>query len=396
MNLRAALRRPEIHDLGIYGGATGVAALLTLVLTRELWRGLAPAAFGLWALVDPMLLPAASLVLLGIDHAIVKQLRVDREPLPVIAGGLLATGLPAALACLLAIGGVARIGFHIGWTGALLLTLVGEALILMVQTAFRASGAVRMFAAVLLSRNLLYLTALLALLHRQQDAPLGLGLVFLARGVCVLLVSVVALPRLRPVFRVSWPRYRDALRYGSPLLLTTFVYAVADLSDRWVLAQFSGVVAVGVYSLHLKVAAILAQAIVIPFGLWFPPERFKHIGDPDGGRRFFVRTAVLLALICSYLSGGVWLARAPLLAIIAPGAAVSPGVLACCLAGVVCLAMSQALNVGLLAPGHTGKNVWCNGVAVAVTGLAALAAVPFLGMTAPRSAGSSAGWRSSG
>ena len=91
------------------------------------------------------------------------------------------------------------------------------------------------------------------------------------------------------------------------------------MTDRWLLAEFKGVVAVGVYALHLKIAAILSQAIVIPFGLWFPPERFKRLEDRDGGRQFFIRTAVVLALLCYYFAGGIWLMRNTLLRLIAPG-----------------------------------------------------------------------------
>ena len=235
------------------------------------------------------------------------------------------------------------------------------------------------FAALLLSRNLVYLLALWVMQMRAPPQALSLGTVFLARGGCVVAVSLVAVAALRPVLRLDWSRYADALRYGFPLLLTTFIYALTDMTDRWFLAEFAGVVAVGTYALHLKVAAILSQAIVIPFGLWFPPERFKRLDAHDGGRRFFIRTAVGLAIICGYLSGAVWLARDLVLPLIAPGVVASPLVLACCLGAVTCLALSQALNVGLLLPGHTGKNALCTGYAVVASVVAASLLVPSFG-----------------
>jgi O-antigen/teichoic acid export membrane protein len=375
------LRHPDMRNIALYGVATGLAALLTLVLTRVLWRALTPADFGVWALVDPMLAPAASLVLFGVDHAIVKQLRIDRLKLDAVTGALLVSTLPATALCLLAIGLVSQFWFHLAWTGALLLTVAGEALILMMQTAFRATGAVGMFAALLLSRNLLYLAMLLVARHTMAAGSLSIGLVFLTRGACVMLVSLAGVAVMRPALRIDWARYADAVRYGFPLVLTTFIFSLTDMTDRWFLAAFDGVIAVGIYALHLKVAAILAQAIVIPFGLWFPPERFKRLDDPDGGRQFFVRTAVALALICGYLSGLVWLARDVVLPLIAPGIVASPLVLACCLGSVTCLALSQALNVGLLMPGHTGKNAICTCYAVVATWCAAWALVPAIGMS---------------
>jgi O-antigen/teichoic acid export membrane protein len=373
------LRLHALSNIAIYGIATALAAVLTLLQTRVLWRSLTPADFGVWALVDPLLTPLAGLVLFGVDHAIVKQLQADRRPLRVVAGTLLISTLPATAICLLVIGLVSNLAFHLAWTDALLLTVAGEALILMMQTAFRSTGAVVQFAALLVSRNVLYLALLLSFRFASGMGSLPIELVFLTRGVCVILVGLVAVAALRPVLRVDWSSYRDALHYGFPLLLTTFIYGLTDMTDRWFLAEYSGVVAVGVYSLHLKTAAIMAQAIVIPFGLWFPPERFKRLHDVDRGSAFFKRTAAALAVICAYLSGCVWLARDFVLPMIAPGVVASPLILACCLAAVTCLAVSHALNVGLLMPGHTRKNAYCTVVATVATVLAAGILVPVWG-----------------
>jgi O-antigen/teichoic acid export membrane protein len=374
------LRSPALRNIAIYGISTGLAAALILVQTRVLWRALTPADFGIWALADPLMLPLACLVLFGIDQAIVKQQQADGKPLPVVVGALLTATVPATLLCLLVIGLVAEFAFHLPWTNALLLTVGGEALILMMQTAFRSTGATVPFAALLVSRNLLYLALLAGVRLVTAPVPLSVGTVFTMRGACVIALSLVAIAALRPKPRVDWTAYRDAVGYGFPLLITTFIYGVSDMTDRWFLAEFSGVIAVGVYSLHLKMAAIMAQAIVIPFGLWFPPERFRHINDPDQGHAFFKRTAAVVALVCAYLSGCVWLARDIVLPLIAPGIVASPLVLGCCLGGVTCLALSHAFNVGLLQPGHTSKNAYCTAYAVAATFFAACVLVPLFGM----------------
>jgi len=307
-------------------------------------------------------------------------LSMDRLPLRVVAGTLLLTTLPGTALCLLAIGLVSRMAFHLAWTDALVLAVAGEALILVTQTAFRATGAVALFAVALLARNVLYLGFLLLVRAASATAPVSIGLVFLTRGLCVMLVGVASLMVMRPCFRFDWASYRGAVHYGFPLLLTVFLYTLTDMTDRWFLAEFTGVLAVGVYALHLKIAAILSQAIVVPFGLWFAPERFKRLNDPDEGRFFFIGTAVALALICGYLSGAVWLARDVVLPLLAPGVVASPLILACCLGAVTCLALSQALNVGLLLPGHTGKNAICTAGAIAATVLAAGILVPLFGM----------------
>ena len=277
------------------------------------------------------------------------------------------------------IGLAAGFVFHLSWTPALLLTMTGEALILMMQTAFRATGAVYGFAGLTLSRNLLYLVVLVVISARFIQGDLSIGIVFLTRGACVIFVSVLAVVALRPVMRPDRPRYLDAVRYGFPLLLTTFIFALTDMADRWFLVNFDGLIEAGVYALHLKIAAILSQAIVIPFGLWFPPERFRRLDQPDGGRSFFIRTALVLSLICGYLAGAVWLARDTVLPLIAPGLVASPLVLGCCLGAVICLALSQALNVGLLLPGHTSKNAICSIYSVIAIVMSCSLLVPVFG-----------------
>jgi O-antigen/teichoic acid export membrane protein len=367
------------YDIGLYGVAIAVAAVLALLLTRVLWQTLTPVDFGFWSLIDPMLSQLAALLLLGVDMAIIKQVQLDKRSLRLVVGTLLISTVPASAFGLLVIGVIAQFALHLAWTEALLLTLAGEALLLMVQTAFRAAGAVWGFAVVLVTRNLLYLAGLLAVEASGLARPLSLDVTFLLRGGCVLGVGIIAVIALRPSRRIDWSAYRDAVGYGFPLLLTTFLFAVGDMADRWALATFAGVVEVGIYALHLKVAAILSQAIVIPFGLWFPPERFRHMDDADGGHRFFIRTGLGLTAICGFLSGGIWLARDPVLSLIAPGVVAAPVIMACCLAAVICLALSQALNVGLLLPGHTSKNAICSAVGLAVTVVASVGLVPVAG-----------------
>ena len=370
------LRHPDVRNFLVYGTATALAAVLTLIQTRILWHSLKPADFGLWSLIDPMLLPAASLLLFGIEHSIVKQVQNDGLSLQIVTGALLATTLPITLLLIIVTYFALHLAFQLAYANALLITIAGEALLLIMQTALRATGAIAAFAAVLLSRNLLYIMILLFASYQNRGAPFSIGFVFLTRGGCVILVSLAATAALRPVLRPDPARYFDAVRYGFPLLLTIFIYSLTDMTDRWFLAEFSGVTTVGIYTLHLKIAAIFSQAIVIPFGLWFPPERLKHLKDPDGGSAFFIRVAILLGLICGYVAGAVWLARDHVLQLIAPGVAASPLILACCLGAVICLALSQALNVGLLIPGYTSKNVICNTYAILATAVSAGVMVP--------------------
>jgi O-antigen/teichoic acid export membrane protein len=378
--LISLLKRKETLSIGVYGLATVLSALLTLLLTRILWRSLDGTAFGVWSLIDPLLAPVASMVLVGVDFAVVKQFRMDHLPMRVVVGHLLVTGLPAALLCLAGVALIAFYGFHITWMAALLATVLGEALIRLLSTALRATGDVYWYAAIQVGRNLVYIALLLLTIHELSTVPLDNDFVFAARGACMIGVSLLALALFRPSLRFDARHYAEAVRYGFPLLMATFFYSASDMVDRVILAHFAGVELAGIYAVHLKIAAFLSQAIVIPFGLWFPPERFKHAEDVDGGNAFFIATALALTVIATVSAGGVWLARDILMSIIAPGTHASAVVTAACLGSVIGLALSQALNVGLLLPGQTLKNTYCVIFAVLATLVVSVVAVPWLHM----------------
>ena len=209
-----SLRHPDIRNVAVYGIATAAAAVLTLVQTRVLWHALLPADFGIWTLIDPMLVPCASLVLFGIEYAIVKQIQSDGGSLRVVTGTLLVSTLPATMLCLVIMYVVSHFVFRFAWIDVLLLAITGEALILVVQSAFRATGSVLAFSAVLLTRNLLYLAILLFASFYGGGSPFSVRFVFLARGGCVIFLSLIATAVLRPILRPNQARYFDAVRYG--------------------------------------------------------------------------------------------------------------------------------------------------------------------------------------
>jgi O-antigen/teichoic acid export membrane protein len=364
----------------IYAFATAFSALGALLLTRVLWLRLSAEDFGSWVLADAVLLVIVPALLLGTDHSLIKQVRLDKQPVGKVMGVLVSGCLPP-----LVIGGLIVGAFSAKldseWGLALTCAIVAEALLVLVQAAFRAADRALCFAFLLVARTYGYVLLLVTSPLLLGDPQLTLSDVFLLRAGWVAGLSVLGLMALRPELSFDLQVWRRALRYGFPLLLAITIHAAADLADRVALGWYVGSAAVGIYALHLKLASILSQAVVVPFGLWFPPERLRHMEDSDGGRNFFLTVADTLLALCLLLGGTLWLCREPLLTIIAPGSEVSPMLLGLCIVATLCLALGQVFNVGLMLPGQTRHNATCMLAAALAAAGAAVALVPLLETT---------------
>jgi O-antigen/teichoic acid export membrane protein len=118
---------------------------------------------------------------------------------------------------------------------------------------------------------------------------------------------------------------------------------------------------------------------MMPFMLWFPTERFRHMRDADGGNAFFGTTAELFLLALVVASGGIYLAGPAILAVLAPDVAFDRAVLGLVLLSMVAIGMTHPLNVGLLKPGHTHENMYAIAAGIAVLAVAILPLTAILG-----------------
>ncbi|MCW8327898.1 oligosaccharide flippase family protein [Photobacterium sp. SDRW27] len=74
------------------------------------------------------------------------------------------------------------------------------------------------------------------------------------------------------------------LKYGGPVVISTIgLYAITGL-DRWILAAQVGVESLAVYAVAVKFALIMSL-LMQPFTLWWFPNRFQILQEPDGKRR---------------------------------------------------------------------------------------------------------------
>ncbi len=364
-----------------YGLVTIVAAGATFLTVPVLIRLLGIDGFGLWSLIEPLILVGGVLVLLGSEHGAIKQIAYDRLAPGLAAGRLLMTAAPAAILIALAF----FVGFRTFWDATLavpaVLLMLAEGLLTLLTASCRAADRPAGYALGQGGRAALFLAILapgfvwspLAIDSVEGVAAARLAIAaLLALGLAVIL-------RARP----GWaPRaYGDAVRYGGFILATGLLAMVVEAGDRYILAWFRDPMTVGIYVVHIKMAAIVGQGITTPFMLWFPVERFRHLQDADGGSAFFSAAAVLLLGMLLAVSGSVWLMGPLLMQLFAPGVGFDPVVSAYVLAATVAVGMGYPMNVGLLKPGLTHRNVYPSLLAALLSMALAVALVPSLGPT---------------
>lgn len=380
MAWRQTIRSLLSSSLLAYGAVTVAAAAVTLLAVPLLIALLGMEAYGRWTLIEAALFFATAFVLVGIDHGAIKQVAHDGRSVPEVAGAL----LPVAAAVALLAGGVtfllARAYFGDTLAALLALSAIAEAFLVLTIAIARAGRLTLLFAIGQIGRSALFLVVLGAALAfgwavlASLEGALAARLILLA-GVAGLLVLAI-----RPALRWSPPDWSDASRYGSFILVTSLLALVIENADRFIIEANAGSAMVGAYVAHVKLIALIGQAIVTPFMLWFPAERFVHLRDADGGSRFFSRAATGMFVTMIWASCGLYLVAPFLLALIAPGVEFNAIVFFWLLAGGVFGAMGYAVNIGLLKPGLTHLNLVAAAFGAAAALLAEFMLTPLYGV----------------
>lgn len=380
------------YGLAVYALITATAALSTFLAIPILVRILGLEGFGAWSLVEPLVFFGTMLALFGAEHGVMKQVAHDGGDVREVVGELLPPSVVAiALAACVTFAAALVIAGSVRTAGLVAALAAVEGVLAFLMVAARASGRILGFAIGQIGRTTLFLAALVLVLVLPFVAVAGLDEVLAIRLAVLAAVAAVVLVVLRPRWGFSFGRFRDAVIYGYGILVTSLLTFLLDVADRYALQFFSDTEAVGAYVVHVKVAALVGQGLLMPFMLWFPTERFRHLRDADGGERFFRATAEIFLLALVFVCGGVYLAGPIVVALLAPEVAFDPWVLGLILVATAVIGMTHPLNVGLLQPGETHKNVYTILVGLAVLALTivpATAAFGASGAAAARLAGS--------
>jgi O-antigen/teichoic acid export membrane protein len=269
------------RDVAIYGGADLLFKLLQFAFIPLYSHRLSVAEFGVLALVTVSAALAGILVNLGVSYSVQRfyfdaDLPEARRPVLVTTGlvQLLVSGTLLLFLLGLALGqarGDLASEYHLPWVFVLvgLLTVLPDQVAQYSLDASRLQFAPWRFCAIALVKNVLGLLIGLWLLLERDMGVLGL----LAGN---LIAAVLAAPLGLWLIRrdLTWridPAYSAMmLRFGSPFIFTAAAYWIFASMDRWLLAELSDPVQVGLFSIAFKFAAILTLVIGAFHQAWVP------------------------------------------------------------------------------------------------------------------------------
>ena len=285
------------RDIAIYGGVDLVFKLAQFALIPIYTRVLTVAEFGTMALLQVSMLLVAAAANLGINYAVQRfyfdaSVPLDRRSALVTTGlvqlvvtSLIVVGTLAALAFQV------RLGIEQDYGITWVLVLVALATVFPDQLSAFALDTARVqfsplrFCAISFVKNIVGLAVGLWLMLGW-----GMGLLGLFAG--NLIGSSLAFPLglwlIRRDLAVTFDRkyHRMLLRYGAPFVFTVAGYWAFSSMDRFLLAHFGDAVQVGLFSIALKFASVMALAITAFHQAWVPMALRMVQDDPEHRRIF--------------------------------------------------------------------------------------------------------------
>ena len=287
-----------------YGAVTATTAVARFFVVSLLVRNLGAAEFGRWSLYEPAVVVLSQLVLLGVNFGLIKQINQDKLTPAVAVRALFLAGQPLVIVACAAVF-VLSLRLDLAWPGPLFLALLiyTESIFLLLFSSYRAAGSIGAFAISSLLKVLALLAVLVLALHSRLpwthkaenvlSWSFGASLVGLASG-----LLAVRLLHYRQFFtpaagnRSPWRIYGNAVRYGLPLLVTGVLAMAIEFAARYILDMHVDRGQLATYVVSARLSSIVEVAIITPFGLWWPTERFRRLESRDGGRQFFKAVSV--------------------------------------------------------------------------------------------------------
>jgi O-antigen/teichoic acid export membrane protein len=152
---------------------------------------------------------------------------------------------------------------------------------------------------------------------------LGLGLGVLGFFVGSLIAGVIAVPVALAVIRrdlgarVSLVRARQIFRFGHPFVFVGLAYWLLTSMDRWLLAELSDPVEVGVYSIGAKFAAAIFF-LNAAFGQAWSPRALKMRRERDDYRQLYAAVGASWFFVLSWAGCALAIFAPELLTVLTP------------------------------------------------------------------------------
>ncbi|HEY5723637.1 MAG TPA: oligosaccharide flippase family protein [Allosphingosinicella sp.] len=285
------------RDVAIYGGADLLFKLVQFLVIPIYAHRLAVADFGILALLQVSAILLGAIVNLGVNYSVQrfyfdKEIDESRRPL------LVSTGLFQLLVSgtiLIGIVGFLLYGWrepiHLDYGIAWPLVLVALATILPDQIAQYALDTSRLqfaplkFCAIAMVKNVAGLMLGLWLLLSLDMGVLGLLVGNLVAAIAAVPLGLW-LVRRDLTLGVDREYLSTMLRFGTPFVFTAAAYWAFGSLDRWMLAEMSDAVQVGLFSIAFKFASVLTLAIGAFHQAWIPLAMRMANEEPDYRRLF--------------------------------------------------------------------------------------------------------------
>jgi len=276
-------------DSLIYLAGAAMIGLGNFVLVPLYTRYLAPAEFGVYALVDVTILILVTVTQLGFGVSYLKwfaEIELSRRGellgSTLVVGALAAT-IGGALLALAVAGPWGERWLQTGdrsfaWT--LLPLVVLENLQGLLLTDLRARRRAAAFSISAAIRLLAIAGASLWFIAVQKQGVTG---VFTGRlvgdGIGVLLLAAFCLRST--TLRLVWPVVKPMVRYGLPLVWSALMGMMLDASGRYFLSHYSTLEQVGFYSVAIKIGNIFQMLVNQPFGVAWGGLMFQIVKWPN-------------------------------------------------------------------------------------------------------------------
>ncbi|MBW1929016.1 MAG: polysaccharide biosynthesis protein [Deltaproteobacteria bacterium] len=375
-------------DSTVYLVGAAMIGLGNFILLPLYTRYLAPAIFGVYALVDITILIVVAVTQLGLGVAYLKWFAEAKESQRgELLGSSLTVGMLAAAVggALLMIGVASPIGEtwlqtaerNFAWTLLPIVVLENAQGLLLTDlrarrwaVAFSIAAALRLFAIVGAS---LWFVAV---------QNLGIKGVFLGRltgdAVTSLILLVFCLHHTRPRFSLSL--VGPMIRYGLPLVWSGMMGMMLDATGRYFVSHYGTLDQVGFYGASIKIANIFQMLIIQPFGVAWGGLMFQIVKWPNA--RTVYSKILMYVFVLSLAAALILTLFTPTLftifatATYAPGMAVFPLIL---LVRAIKI-MEYPTSIGIYLEGRTKWFVLIYSVGLLVNLLANYTLTPAYGM----------------
>jgi O-antigen/teichoic acid export membrane protein len=301
---------PLAKNSAVYLAGAGLVGLGGFVLVPMYTRCLQPADFGVYALIEITLLVAVTTAQLGLGTAYVRwHAESEASQRGVLLGTCSTLGLAAS-----ATGGALLVLLCASPAGNWFAPVLPVKWLLLPLVVFRSLQG--LFFAVLQAsqRAVAYVVAavtrlvaltsagilLVAVQHRAIRGVVESWLI--GDAACFLVLSAFCLQRQRPGFDAKL--MRPLLRYGFPLVWSSFMALLLDASGRFFLARYQSLMEVGVYAVGTKVANMLSMGFLQPFSSAWAGVAFQIAHRPNAALTYtkilgyaFVTAMVLIAVM---------------------------------------------------------------------------------------------------